>query len=498
MRLKYLLLSLLSVCYLSACDSDTGNASNNDVNLEINNSDLNSANDVPSITWRRCDDGSRLECGTLEVPLDYSAISGATLALDVKRLKAANADQRIGVLIINPGGPGVSGAQFVADYALGDGIALPQIIRERFDIVGFDPRGIQNSGQISCDFGQQDPFSHYPGNIVELAEVAAEFDQHAFNCRLKYGSNYLSKFGSNNVVRDMEQLRQALGERQINYLGYSYGTRIGALYAKNYPDEIRTLILDAAMHPSKSIPDYTEDFINAYQANLEQLSIICTNNYVNCPVPFIPNLQASMDFLDSTRQESDLGLLATGIIETIRDLSDFDRSIAELTQVIQTPGAVLNTIVESVNAEPPRQEVIDSVTSIRAVLCMDESERPSVESIEAKRELYHVSSNLFSEALMDTALTCYGWPETNDPITAIVNADIGTGLVIGGTNDTQTPYVWSQAMSIGLGAQLLTSGHMGHGVFLQNKSDCVDNAVLSYLESGELLEVGQNCPLELK
>jgi len=188
-------------------------------------------------------------CATVTVPVDYSKPDGAQAQLAVIKIPATG--QRIGSLIINPGGPGESAVDVVAGMAAS--FADNEITRH-FDLVGFDPRGVGHSTpEVRCrtdaefDAFRREPLVDYsPAGVAHIEDL---YRQYAAECLNKVGAQFLANVGTVNVARDMDVIRQALGDAQINYLGYSYGTQLGTAYAQAFPQNIRAMVLDGAVDP---------------------------------------------------------------------------------------------------------------------------------------------------------------------------------------------------------------------------------------------------------
>ena len=199
------------------------------------------------IRWSPCE-GRSFECATLPVPLDYDNPEGPRILLSLIWLPATNPEGRIGALLMNPGGPGGSGVDLVR------GIAefLPPVLRARFDVVGFDPRGIARSTPLRC-FGtpkQWDPafWADLPLTLADVAIVAAADRYLADACDQRAGS-VIDHMSTADVARDMDLIRAALGDEQLNYLGYSYGSMLGTTYANLFPDRVRAFIIDGVLDP---------------------------------------------------------------------------------------------------------------------------------------------------------------------------------------------------------------------------------------------------------
>ena len=199
---------------------------------------------VPTLHWRDCGDG--FECTTAQVPLDYDQPQRPSIQLALLRLPASDRQHRIGSLFINPGGPGTSAVQIVRD--LGRTIYSPAV-RARFDIVGMDPRGVGGSTPVRCyDTTEQSAEASIllktapndPGQLAERVTAARDF---ATRCAQRNG-DLLDHLSTANVARDLDLLRQAVGDRQISYDGISYGTYLGTTYAAMFPGNVRAMVLD--------------------------------------------------------------------------------------------------------------------------------------------------------------------------------------------------------------------------------------------------------------
>ena len=206
---------------------------------------------VASIAWEPCGD---IECGTLDVPLDYRVADGETISIAINRVPAGNADERIGVLLINPGGPGAPGTDLAESFAVGN---FPSEITDRFDVIGFDPRGVGDSEPaFACgESGEQlEALSGIEELIDEPDEVAAA--EAAVQLCVESMGDGAGLIHTGYVVRDMDEIRRALGEEQISYLGFSYGSTVGVWYATLFPDNVRAMVIDGADNPIDDISSF--------------------------------------------------------------------------------------------------------------------------------------------------------------------------------------------------------------------------------------------------
>ena len=244
----------------------------------------------PPIIWGTCapdgyngeeyPDGA--ECGTLEVPVDYAKLDGPKAHLALIRFKATG--DKIGSLVVNPGGPGASGVEFGAD----DEEYLTKPLLERFDRIGFDPRGVGGSTPtIKCDSDEDFDRARADAGVIVTAADAdrenQETQEFVQRCVDKTGKEFLANVGTNNVVKDLDQLRIALGDAKLTYLGYSYGTKIGSQYAEAFPQNVRAMVLDGAMDPSAGAIDSLVDQSISFQTVFNDYAVDCAAR-PRCPL----------------------------------------------------------------------------------------------------------------------------------------------------------------------------------------------------------------------
>lgn len=205
---------------------------------------------TPQLRWRPCADG--LQCATVRLPLDYDEPGGATVRIALVKSPATNPARRLGSLFLNPGGPGVSATEFLAPFANSTTPAL----RERYDLVAVDPRGVGAGDQVRCFADSSRQAAALAGASIPFPVGSAE--TRAFQAAAAALAKACSTTGgalarsmsTAEVARDMDVLRRAVGDQQLNYLGFSYGTHLGATYAALFPDRVRVMALDAAVDPA--------------------------------------------------------------------------------------------------------------------------------------------------------------------------------------------------------------------------------------------------------
>lgn len=207
---------------------------------------------VPKINWSPCyrDFGFPFECGTVQVPLDYSNQGGATISIAVVRLPAGDPAHKIGSIFFNPGGPGGSGVDFLL---FAGPYVYTQEIHDRFDLVGFDPRGIARSTALRC-FGNPRQWAPYftPFSFpitLEEADIWEAADRYLDDACARRGSKIIDHMSTAETARDLDMLRQAVGDEMLTYAGYSYGTFLGVTYANLFPEKVRALVVDGVLDP---------------------------------------------------------------------------------------------------------------------------------------------------------------------------------------------------------------------------------------------------------
>ncbi len=222
-----------------------------------------------ALTWTPCRDGT-VQCATLQVPLDAAHPDGDRISLALARRPASG--KRIGVLMTNPGGPGASGIQFLEDAS---GVFQPDILR-RFDIVSWDPRGVGQSAPVRCldDLDAFYAVDRTPENAATVARNVAVAREFAASCKRRSGRE-LGYVPTSASVRDMEAIRAAIGETRISYLGFSYGTFLGARYAEAYPQHVRAMVLDGAIDPSLSYSAATIAQAKGFEGVLDAFFVWC-------------------------------------------------------------------------------------------------------------------------------------------------------------------------------------------------------------------------------
>lgn len=436
---------------------------------------------VGSLDWITCEDNSALQCATLQVPMDHADSASEKIDIALNRMPAS-ADAPLGSLLFNPGGPGGSGTQLIEELA---GLnVLPAAIVARYHIVGFDPRGVNQSTPIDCREFDLDDIDGYPLNIDDLRQYETDVRDFVAACSDKHGT-YLQHLGSEAVADDMEHIRRALQEPTLNFVGYSYGTRLAGIYAQKYPTTTGRVILDASLPPTHGTMALFEAQLEPLEANLTALTQSC-GEFTDCdPQAIKAALESRVAQLIDMELEFELGLLALVVTIAVEEPATVALIAEPLFQYLQDfDTAPLLDLALQFDLDD--EDDFDSESVARAVICADDPVRPSVEQIEALRQRFNQTSDLFAEIQLAAAAICIGWPEALNPLAEISTRQAPATLVIGGPTDAQTPLIWSEQMAAAIGGRFLRSEHPGHTTVFSGQNACTDDAAIDFLLNGTL------------
>ena len=440
----------------------------------------------PALEWSSCPEFSSLECATVLVPMDYSDPTGRTIEIAMARAPANPSTQQR-TLLLNPGGPGGGGMGLLASLS---GFAdIPESIRSTFDFVSFDPRGIGRSTEIDCNTSVLFRQDLYPTSREEIEQVFSLSEQFAEDCFNTEGE-YLQHLGSLNVVRDMNEMRKAMGLTEIDFLGYSYGTRLAALYLQIFPEHAGRFVLDGSMTPDPSVEPLVRGGLRPAQINIDMLAQACVGARITLcdPAEFSQQLQSRLDEVGSGPNTAELAILLR-LLQFASTVPGFESFIVGgMANYLETGDVaelvfVFNFLGLGEAAENPGQF---NLATFIAVLCADDFQRPTIDSLEAILPSHNAESDLFAELYLYTTGVCFGWPESIDPIPFISTNQAPPSLVIGGPTDAQTPLIFAPEMAAAVGGQFLRSDHDGHTTVFSGANQCTESAVEVFLTTGAL------------
>jgi pimeloyl-ACP methyl ester carboxylesterase len=440
----------------------------------------------------------------MKVPLDWAnPTNGKTVSLTVVRIKSASQHDRIGSLVINPGGPGGSGTEAALELALSE---LPDEILDRFDIVGFDPRGVGLSSPIQCiPAKQKDAELNMPPDPKTDAEWAAsiaEVTKVADECFSTYGSD-LTFYSTAETVRDMEALRAKLGDAKLTYLGYSYGTLLGAEYASAYPDKVRALVLDGAVDPTINTVDQDKTQAAGFQLAFSHFADACTKGgkcaLGSDPVAFVQNLMASSEKKPipsgdaSDKRVVKAGAVELAVISALYDKTQWSQLTTALTDAAKGDGSGVLALDDQYNERQTDGTYTNIEDANAAIACADETDRPSVAEARGLQPQWRASNPLFGGSAASSLAYCSLWKAPADKPIKVTDNHAPTVLVVGTTGDPATPISGAQHLAKLLGSgDLLTWQGDGHTAYPKTK--CVTTDVDQYLIDLKAPTQGTTCP----
>ncbi|MFC4061166.1 alpha/beta hydrolase [Planomonospora corallina] len=467
-----------------------------------------------AIAWGPCTDIQRPggqsaapepgeECGKLAVPLDYADPSAGTIDIALIRVKATGPGERIGSLLFNFGGPGASGVDTLAQAAkvLGS-------LRTRYDLVSFDPRGVERSSGVRCGgTAEMDEFTAVdstPEDAAERAEIEQVIEEFAGACE-KTSGKVLPYIGTVSAAEDMERIRQALGDAKLNYVGMSYGTELGAVYATRYPKNVGRFLLDAPVDPSLSMREHTlaqtAGFQQAYESFLKdcvkdgQCKIGADQDAADENVAALLKKLNDKPLPVGSGRELTEGLAITAIASALYSEQTWPFLDQALSTAIRGNGQALMALADNYNGREPDGSYSTIMSSFPAISCVDTAERPDeAELLRTEKEALKISP-LFGSAGMGTI--CSSWPiPGNDESKKIDASGSAPIVVIAGTGDPATPYEWGPKLVEQLGTGVLvTYKGEGHGAYLSGDA-CVKQVSDDYLLDGKVPAEGTTCPKE--
>ena len=450
------------------------------------------------IAWTDC--GSGFQCGTLQVPLDYANPGGRKVGLSLIRKQWKGPDTRIGSLLLNPGGPGEAGGEFLrADIGSLDNL------NRHFDLVAWDPRGVGGSTPITCVDGAQednylaiDSVLDDPQEKDALIQVTKDF---AAACQRRSG-DLLPFMDSASTARDMDQIRAAVGDAKLTYLGFSYGTFIGQWYAHLFPTHIRALSLDGVLDPTVSAQDSLFNQVVGFEKNLQAFLADCRVRpscaYARSGDP-AAKLNAAMARLDNTplkvgNRSLTRSLAMTGLLQTLYDQSLWRYADQGLTGLDSGDGRILLLIADIYNHRNSDGSYGNLFNgAYHSTYCLDFAVPANIAAYDELGPAFAQASALFGPWSQYGNLQCAYWPvkpkSSRGPLPI---HDAPPILLIGGTNDPATPYVDAQSVNRQIdGSVLLTRQGNGHTSY--DSSVCSHSAEDAYLISVTLPSAGTVC-----
>ena len=440
------------------------------------------------LVWRDCDDG--FQCSTLRVQLDDGDPAKGTLDLAVAR-KRATSGQRIGSLLVNPGGPGASAVDFLeAAYD-----SFPKAVRARFDLVAFDPRGVGRSSAVRCASTTEldrylalDPSPTTPVALEDYAQANRQLDA---GCAARSG-RLLPYVGTNTVADDMDRVRAAVGDDRLTYLGYSYGTAIGAAYLDRYPTRVRAMVLDGAIDPTLSWEQLAGGQGTGFDRAMRAFLDNCRATSCSYARAVTGDVGAAFDRLSAAVDRTALpgegtrtvgpGEFFLSVVGSLYSKRSWSGLADALVAAEQGDGKPLLTLSDEFSERGP-DGYAPILESINAVNCIDRPWPRDVASYAAAGDRIAVTAPRFGRAIVLSGMSCLAWPV---PPVSTPHAVTGAGappvVVIGTTRDPATPYEWARGLAGQLRqGVLITHEGDGHTVYRTGAPACIVDPVNRYL-----------------
>ncbi|MBT2486175.1 MULTISPECIES: alpha/beta hydrolase [unclassified Microbacterium] len=446
-----------------------------------------------------------VECARMEIPLDYDEPSGDRGSVAILRVPARG--ESLGPLVINPGGPGGSGVTGAIIAAAG---LVESPITESFDVVGFDPRGVGSTiPAIDCYSDEEADAGTVPlgaqGTTVSFTEedTRAIVDKCA---ELSGGEEILTQVGTRDTARDLDVLRAVLGEEKLTYFGQSYGTRLGAVYAEMFPDNVRALLLDGGKDPLEGAFDGKVNAYAGFQRAFDQMAAFCAQQE-DCPLGTDP-AEATARFQEimqplrtrpvpALKTELTFDDAVGGTIAGLYNPAAWPAVIAGIREVAQGRGDTLMQLIYSFSARTESGQWPNSTEANYAINCMDE-DRLSPEQVAELRTATYEQAPFMDPGADVTAGardSCEHWPAEPTLGTPYAQNVVGLPdtLVVSITGDPTTPHAGGISLAESLGSALLTVEGEGHTIVAQGTNACVDEIASAYLIDLEVPEEGATC-----
>lgn len=480
-------LTLLVVLLISACKVPSPSAAHTP-----------SPTTHAELTWADCTDG--FQCATLQVPLDYTRPEGRQISLALIRKPVTDPSRRIGSLLLNPGGPGGSGVTFLRRF-----VSHLKNLSSRFDLVSWDPRGVGASTAVTClDGPQLDAFLALDSVLDDAQEADAFFNAnqaYAIGCSHRSG-DLLPFMDSESTARDMENIRAALGDSKLTYLGFSYGTFIGQWYAHLFPTHIRAFALDGVVDSTVTGRSLALTQLTGFEKNLVAYLADCPTR-TTCPLARSGDprgkLVALMDRLDRTplpvgARQLTRGLAMSAVLATMYDELRWKDLDDAFTALDGGDGRKMLAIADDWNERNPDGTYSNFVNgAFAATACLENPPAPTeILSPDPVGGEILRASPFFGPAEEWRGVYCAFWPELPRAYRPLTIKGAPPILLVGASNDPATPYVWAQSVSQQIPRSVLLT-RVGNGHTSYGFSDCISAAEDAYLTSLVLPPPGTTC-----
>ncbi|HXL95871.1 MAG TPA: alpha/beta fold hydrolase [Streptosporangiaceae bacterium] len=454
------------------------------------------------VNWHPCPEPVQtMQCATVSVPVSYADPAGRSIKLAVDKIPATDPAGRLGSLLVDPGGPGGSGVQYVAGSQ-----DTFKTLATHYDVIGFDPRGIGFSDPVKClDDKQMDAYldtDFDPAATRQAVRTLQAVKRYADSCQENTGP-LLAQVGTANVARDMDVIRGALGDRKLDYLGISYGTYIGQEYARLFPSHVGRMVLDSVDNPEQDAADDQPDAAESqFDKAVSTILTDCTRK-PSCPVGTAPDqtgakLNALLARLAEHPAPAEDGRALTSSLARMALLqATYSPTLwgpldEGLTQAERGHGEALLQIADQSNGRAPDGGYSTEKTGLYSVNCLEAGNaRKTVDQaateLMANRKELNAYSPIFGVMLAVQGDVCSFWPVAGQPRTAISSSEVPPILMLNNTGDAATPLTDAeQVVKRFAGARLVINESEGHGVYPTEANTCARTITDNYLFSGTL------------
>ncbi|HEX6872646.1 MAG TPA: alpha/beta hydrolase [Micromonosporaceae bacterium] len=469
------------------------------------------------LAWRDCKSEAKainsnlpvtlkVECATVKVPQDWHtavdgrAADGQTFDIALMRMRSTRQADRVGSLLVNPGGPGGSGIEYLA-YAASRLTGL----LARFDVVGFDPRGVGRSSPVKCisDADLDAAFGSEPDPVSEAAfqDTVALTRRIGEECGRKVGDD-LRLFSTEQAARDMDAIRQALGEAKINYLGYSYGTLLGAVYAELFGKNVRAMVLDGAVDPQQSPVASSEGQAMGFERALNNFATWCRRSRpTSCPIG--PDAKgAILAAIDTARtnpvtgaggRKATAGWVFYAMVSSLYAEEGWQLLAEGIDNLRRGDPRLIFFLADSYGERDESGHYSNLFDANSAVNCADSDQYPTVEQVRALQSQWRSKYPVFGAPLAIGLLSCSLWPAKKDPYPVGPATGAPPIVVVGTTGDPATPYESTAKLASMLGTGTVVTWQ-GEGHTAYPETTCIRKAVDDYFISLTVPAKGLTCP----
>lgn len=456
---------------------------------------------IAPLDWSRCHGDA--QCAQLTVPLDDTIEGGPTIDLGLVRYRALDQKRRIGSLLVNPGGPGAS----AIDYVLAVGESLPDELRQRFDIVGFDPRGVGESAPVNCtdDLGPLLEVEWAPDDARERQELLAETARFVEACEQAHGA-LLPYLQTERTARDMDRIRIALGESKLTYLGYSYGSFLGAWYAEQFPEKVRALVLDGPLDPALDAEAVQVEQAVGFERSLDDFLNDCSQNS-SCA---FHRDGRTAEAYDEVRQRIGAEPLEVDAFGETRSLNgtQFDIGVTSLLyggrsawiELAEALDAVENGDGEDLlfyaDLYTGRESdgIYDNAQeAFIAIGCADGPPVGDVDGMRAIEDAAAEAAPRLGATIVNGSLACALWPVVAAQPRALHATGAAPILVLGARKDPATPFRWARGLASALESATLVAVRSSSHTSFDSGNVCVNDVVIRYLVDLDVPARGTHC-----